>query len=205
MKKILLLGDSIRLGYDRYVEMAFEGCAEVYYPKENCRYITNLIRGLPEWAKECGAEVDCVHWNAGLWDVRYLEDGERLTPIEAYGICIDRACRMIRAFFPKAKVVFATSTAVDEGAFGDFIKRYNADIEAYNAVAAEVVARHGFGVNDLYAVTRPLGAEYHSDATHYYTVGGTKLLTEAVVRVLEEQTGLCAKKLDYENVFHWEA
>lgn len=32
MKKILLIGDSIRMGYDKYVKLAFEGEAEVYYP-----------------------------------------------------------------------------------------------------------------------------------------------------------------------------
>ena len=32
MKKIVLIGDSIRMGYDKYVKMALEGVAEVYYP-----------------------------------------------------------------------------------------------------------------------------------------------------------------------------
>ena len=35
MKKILLLVDSIRKGYDKYVKIAFGGVAEVYFPEEN--------------------------------------------------------------------------------------------------------------------------------------------------------------------------
>ena len=38
MKKIILLGDSIRMGYDKYTKMALEGVAEVFSPEENCRF-----------------------------------------------------------------------------------------------------------------------------------------------------------------------
>lgn len=38
MKKILILGDSIRQGYDKYVKMSFQDVAEVYYPGDNCRF-----------------------------------------------------------------------------------------------------------------------------------------------------------------------
>lgn len=34
MKKVLLIGDSIRMGYDTYTKMTFEDVAEVYYPEE---------------------------------------------------------------------------------------------------------------------------------------------------------------------------
>ncbi len=38
MKKVLLIGDSIRMGYDKYVKDALNEVAEVYYPTENCRF-----------------------------------------------------------------------------------------------------------------------------------------------------------------------
>ena len=48
MKKIILIGDSIRQGYDKYVKMAFEGVAEVYYPTDNCRFTTYILRHISE-------------------------------------------------------------------------------------------------------------------------------------------------------------
>ena len=36
MKKILIIGDSIRKGYSKYVKVAFQDVAEVYYPDDNC-------------------------------------------------------------------------------------------------------------------------------------------------------------------------
>ena len=90
MKKIILLGDSIRMGYDKYVKEALSGVAEVFYPLENCKYAENVLRFAHEWSKngEWGEDVDLVHWNAGLWDVLELFGDEPLTTREYY-ICGD--------------------------------------------------------------------------------------------------------------------
>ena len=80
MKKILLIGDSIRQGYSHYVRLAFEGVAEIYEPQENCRFTTYILITLLDWINElkCGDGVDLIHWNAGLWDDLILSDGKPL-------------------------------------------------------------------------------------------------------------------------------
>ena len=155
MKKILLIGDSIRQGYDKFVKLAYEGKAEVYYPEENCRFAEYVLRNLHEWAIQsgCGYDVDCIHWNAGLWDVIILFNDGTLTPIEVYKSYIERICKRINLIFPNAKVIFATSTPVIEEKYGENFKRFNKDIEAYNEVAVEVARTNGFAINDLYALS----------------------------------------------------
>ena len=71
---MLLLGNSIRRGYDKYVKEALKDCCEVYYPLENCRFIQYMLRNLHEWKNELGLDddVDVIHWNAGLWDTLVL-------------------------------------------------------------------------------------------------------------------------------------
>ena len=44
MKKIVLLGDSTRMGYDKYVKESLETSAEVFYPEENCRFAEYILR-----------------------------------------------------------------------------------------------------------------------------------------------------------------
>ena len=44
MERIFLLGDSVRMGYDRAVRDHFAGRAEVYYPRDNCRFAAYLLR-----------------------------------------------------------------------------------------------------------------------------------------------------------------
>lgn len=203
MKKILLLGDSIRLGYDKYVKMAFEDVAEVYYPAENSRFVMYVYRRLHEWKDElkCGDDVDVVHWNTGLWDDLILMDGKHLTPVEIYKEYVDRTCNMIKILFPKAKIIFATSTPVREELFTGACKRFNKDTEEYNRVAVEVVKSYGGEINDLYSLAKAAPVEYHSDLTHYYTKEGTRLLTNQVVKCLEESLGIKGKALDYDALF----
>ena len=45
MKKVILIGDSIKFGYAKYVQTAFSGVAEVDHPNDGSRfaeYISNL-------------------------------------------------------------------------------------------------------------------------------------------------------------------
>ena len=202
MKKILLIGDSIRAGYDKYVKMAFDGVAEVTFPKENCRFASYVLRELTTWKKQyCGDEdVDLVHWNAGLWDCLTMLDEKHLTPLDVYKDYIERDCIVIKKLFPKAKMIFATSTPVQEHLFGA-MKRFNSDIEAYNAAATEIVKAHGGEINDLYTLMCAQPAEYHSDMTHYYTKDGTRVITDQVIAHIENALDIKAKKLDYDALF----
>lgn len=202
MKKILLIGDSIRGGYDKYVKMAFDGEAEVYYPAENCRFAAYIVRYLYDWKSKlgCGDDVDLVHFNVGLWDDLILLDGKPLTSLPVYCEYLDRIFGMIKIFFPKAKVIFATSTPVQEELFTRE-KRYNRDTELYNAEAVKIAAAHGAEINDLYTLTANAPVEYHSDLTHFYTKEGTELITNQVISVIEKALDIKAKALDYEALF----
>lgn len=202
MKKILILGDSIRQGYDKYVKMAFQDVAEVYYPSDNCRFSAYIVRHLIDWKKqlECGDDVDLVHWNAGLWDDLVMQDGEHHTPIEMYKYYIDRVCKIIKLLFPEAKMIFATSTPVQEELFTE-CKRYNKDTEEYNKVASEIVKSYGGEINDLYALMKAAPVEYHSDLTHYYTKEGTRIMTDKVIDCIEKCLDIKGQKLDYDQFF----
>jgi hypothetical protein len=52
MKKVVLIGDSIRMGYDKYIKDALNGTAEVFYPSENCRFAEYVLRYAHEWKKK---------------------------------------------------------------------------------------------------------------------------------------------------------
>ena len=185
MKNILLIGDSIRMGYDKALRKTLEGKANVYFPAENCRFACYVLRYLHEYkALADGAPIDIVHWNAGLWDCLRLFEEEPHTPIEVYAYYIERICVRIKKCFPDAKVIFATSTRVQSEKMSKDFKRYNEEIERYNEAALAVVKRFGFAVNDLYALSAALPEQAHSDPVHYYTPTGTEAFTNQVLSCL---------------------
>lgn len=202
MKKILLIGDSIRAGYDKYVKMSLKDVAEVGYPGENCRFTTYILRNLKAWVDQAfpTGGVDLVHFNVGLWDDLRMEDGEVLVSIEEYERNLNRIFGLIKRYCPGAKIVFATSTPVREELFRE-LKRYNRDTEAYNAVGARLAEKHGAAVNDLYALMKAQPVEFHSDMTHYYTKDGTRVITNQVLSCLEEQLGIKGEPLDFDALF----
>lgn len=203
VKKIFLIGDSIRKGYDKYVKMAFEGVAEVFYPEENCRFSSYIVRNLTEWKKKlaCGDDVDLIHWNAGLWDDLIMLDGKHLVDIETYKENVARICDIMKILFPTAKMIFATSTPVQEELFLGEMKRYNRDTERYNAEAISIVKKYGAEINDLYSVVKDCPKECYSDLTHLYTEQGTKLVADQVIRTIAQTLQIPATPLDYASFF----
>lgn len=205
MKNVILIGDSISMGYRYLVKQAFDGVANIYFPDENCRFASYVLRNLYDWRAEfgCGSEVDLIHWNAGLWDDLILPDGKHHVHIDRYAEDIERICETMKILFPKAKTVFATSTPVLENVYErrfEYYRRLNRDTERYNAVASEIVKKHGGDINDLYTLLKDFPESYHSDMTHFYTKEATILLTDKVIACIEEKCGLKAKKLDYEKL-----
>ena len=190
-KNVLLIGDSIRIGYDKEIRKALEGKVNVVFPEDNCQFAAYVCRYLHEWFDGVdGKDFDVVHWNAGLHDVLRLFGEEPNTPIEIYEYYIDRICQRIKKLCPRAKVIFATSTSViSERMTADF-KRYNEDIETYNEAAVKIVKKYGFEVNDLYSLSKTLPEEAHSDAVHYYTDLGTETFSKQVLQFVTKALDL---------------
>ena len=201
MKKIILIGDSIRMGYDKYVKEALEGTAELFYPEENSKFATYILRFAHEWKSrgKWPSDVDLIHWNAGLWDVIEMYGDGPLTPIEYYAQTIKRVDKRLRLLFPDAKIVFATSTAVLEEKCHPQFKRYNATIDAYNKAAIDALSDTDTVINDLFAVTQTCPEEYHSDAVHYYTDQGLELIGGKVLGVLCNELSIAAESVNLEN------
>ena len=142
MKNLLLIGDSIRMGYDKSVKRTLEGKANVIFPTDNCRFAAYLLRKFHEYLSDIkGEDIDVVHWNAGLWDCLRLFEEDPHTPIDVYAYYIERVCVRIKKICPNAKVIFATSTKVLSEKMGKDFKRYNEDIEKYNEVAVEIAKK----------------------------------------------------------------
>ena len=201
MKNVILIGDSIRMGYCKYVKEALDGAAEVYYPAENCRFSTHTFRFLGDWHRDGNwpPDVDIVHWNVGLWDALEMDGEGPLNTIETYEMNIGRIYRKIKRMYPNAVQVFATSTnVVEEGYKGSF-RRSNTSIERYNEIAVKFLKEQGVYINDLYSLTKNIPSEYRSDMTHFNTPQGTKLIGDRVISVICELINIDAAQVKTED------
>lgn len=194
MKKVILFGDSIRIGYQDFVKDSFKGIADVFFPETNCAFAQNLLRYANIWKDECNLpeDADVVHWNAGAWDALHIYDDDALTSIEFYSDLIVRIHKRLKLLFPNAKQIFATTTAGVDEAYTFPYHRYNSEIEKFNTAAINALKPYEVGVNDLYEITRGLTADSacRSDMTHFNTEDGIKLIGTKVVEEICVNTGI---------------
>ena len=104
MKKVLLLGDSIRVSYQERVKELLSDIAEVVYPAHNSGYSASTLWYIREQAERYNnwTDLDLVHWNNGIWDACDLFDDGPFTTKEAY---VADMCRIAGILQKKAKKV----------------------------------------------------------------------------------------------------
>lgn len=132
LPKVVLLGDSIRMGYEPFVVKELAGIANVWSPNENCRTTDTIIYNLNSWIKK--QSPDLVHINPGLHDVRTLtfnsKPGETIVNSSHYRDNLETIFKWIQQNVD-CKIIWATTTPVIDERIkarnGSFI-RYDSDV-----------------------------------------------------------------------------
>jgi lysophospholipase L1-like esterase len=151
MTTVVLIGDSIRMGYESAVRRELAGVAEVWTPEENGGTSANVLLHLDKWVVK--RRPDIVHVNCGLHDLaRSFGSGVPRVDLAQYANNVKAIAGRILAE-TGAALIWATTTPVNERrhrATKDF-DRFEADVDAYNAAAIAVAGTLRVRVNDLYA------------------------------------------------------
>ena len=179
-KKVLLLGDSRRMGYEPFVRAELEGRAEVFGPRENGRWAGYTLNSLRFWLDEF-PKPDIVHWNCGLWDLGDdYHIGRPFSLPEEYESAVERTVIVLQKLFPGVKIIFATTMPTTNPD--------TAGIRAYNDILRNVADRHGIPVDDLFATMHDKMTTYDSgDHLHLNDEGNTivaRQVAEAVGKYL---------------------
>jgi len=191
LPRVLLIGDSISMGYTPVVQEALAGQTEVHHPDDNCGPTIRGLQRLDAWLGD--RPWDLIHFNFGLHDMRHdVPDrgGERArqVPIDQYQKNLEQLVRRLAK--TGAALIWATTTPVPEGA----ANRVAGDELRYNAVALSIVKAHGIPVNDLHALVAPKLAEYQRPANvHFENAGNVAMGRQVadVIRNLLADPGQC--------------
>jgi lysophospholipase L1-like esterase len=180
LPKVVLVGDSIRMGYAPLVAKRLEGRAIIVSAKPNGEDSGNVLRNLEEWV--ISEKPDVVHLNAGLHDLK-LTDKMYQVPLAEYEKNLKAILERIQKA-THAKIIFATSTPILDNLHAQRkagFDRFEADVQRYNAAAVAVMKQAGVPIDDLHQVVEAGGKEklIGPDGTHY-TAAGYELLADAV-------------------------
>ncbi len=187
MKKVLLLGDSIRMGYDDYVKEELKEFEVFYDPEDNGRFSDYTIWMFNFYNNTYGP-FDVVHFNCGYWDMHIeCPNNEREVPIEDYTYNLKRLIRYIKS--TGAIPIFATTTPIYDTPEkdGEFVKidYKNAWVNEYNDAALKIMKEENVLVDDLYSLLLDESKRYYKcqDSLHLTDEGYRKCAKE-VARVI---------------------
>lgn len=190
--KVVLIGDSIRLGYAPNVAGRLAGKATVISPPANGGDSANVLAHLEEWVIR--EKPDVVHLNCGLHDLKLARaDGRHQVEPDQYGANLRRIVARIRGETGAALVFANTTPVADErhARRGAGFDRTDADVRRYNAAALAVMGEAGVAVHDLYWLVEQAGPGrmLGPDGTHF-TPEGSDRLAEAVADCIARQLAI---------------
>lgn len=184
---VLILGDSISIGYTPIVARILAGTANVWRPDMNCGSTLVYREFLKKWLGD--RKWDLIHFNCGLHDINRKNnesigrtEGDRRVPLEEYVVNLEWITGTILAAANIA--VWASTTPVPSEAE----TRVPGDEIEYNKAAEKVMMRKNVPVNDLNAFILPYTPECHLALNNvHYTEDGYEKLGAEVVAVIKNQ------------------
>ncbi len=191
LPRVLLIGDSISIGYTLGVRELLEGKANVHRAPVNCASTKHGLASIDDWLGD--GKWDVIHFNWGLHDLKYMgPKGENLAdpndPTSAPQVPIGQYRENLAALVGRlkgtgAKLIWRNTTPVPPGAKG----RVVGDAARYNVVAKKVMDAHGVPVQDLYRYALEHADEIGRKADVHFTPEGSKRLAELVAKAIGER------------------
>jgi hypothetical protein len=191
LPNVLILGDSISIGYTRQVREGLKGKANVIRPNANCGDTRHGLAQIETWLGDGNWQV--IHFNWGLHDLCYRNpelktpgqrdkvNGTLSVPLTEYEKNLETLVERLKQ--TGAKLIFANTTLVPEGEAG----RFPGDELKYNAAAQRVMEKHGVPINDLHATTQAFPPAMFAGPgnVHFSAQGSAKLAGQVVTHVAQ--------------------
>jgi lysophospholipase L1-like esterase len=184
LPSILLIGDSISIGYTLPLRSLLAGKANVHRIPCNGQSTDYALRNLKNWLGE--SKWDVIHFNWGIWDAHIFAGGSYRVPIAQYRKNLTLLVQQLQA--TGARLVWASTTPLQprERQGRDLWVRAT-DIPLYNAAAKEVMEAQGISIDDLYVVALPKLVSLQADDGVHFTTEGSWVLARRAAEKIQSQ------------------
>ena len=164
LANVLILGDSISIGYTPIVTRGMTGEANITRPMkgakaENCGGTTYAREHVSRWLGD--TKWDVIHFNFGLHDLKHVhpdtgknstdESHPQQASPDAYAENLREVVKVLKE--TGAHLIFANTTPYPDKPSGPL--RRADQVSVYNESAAGIMAENGIQINDLHAFVEP--------------------------------------------------
>jgi|SRR5690606_10620661 len=180
--QLFLIGDSISIHYDSYLEKYLKGFVEFDRKRGNGEEDENLdipkgpnggdsgmvLAYLKKIIKDPGFNPDYLLLNCGLHDIkRNASTNEIQVDKNDYKKNLKSILKLTQE--NQIKLIWINTTPVVDSIHNarQGFKRYAADLKTHNKIAEEIFKKAGVPIIDLYGFTEKLGTDKFIDHVHY--------------------------------------
>jgi len=179
LPRVLLVGDSISIGYTLPTRAVLAGKANVHRPPTNCGNTTRCLRYVDEWLGD--GQWDVIHFNFGIHDIKCRKrDGVNETHIDQYKKNLQIVVGRLKK--TGATLIWCSTTQSPEAVCGAPAE----DFVTYNAAAKKIMDENGIQINDLYAYSLPRLKEIQIPVNSHFHAKGSELLAGQVAAAIQE-------------------
>ena len=183
-KSVLIIGDSISIGYTPFIKTALSPNVEVAHNPGNGGSTLRGMESMDKWLDN--RDWDVIVFNFGLHDMVHKDssgkydvvNGTIAVPLKEYRKNLEAIADKLNE--TTAKVIFVTTTMVPEGASG----RKTASVPAYNELALKVMKKKNIQVVDLYQPSLEIHPLNSKPKDVHYTPKGYEQLASIVVAAI---------------------
>jgi acyl-CoA thioesterase-1 len=190
LPNVLLIGDSISMGYTSDVRRLLKGSANVYRILGNGgdtrRFLDNHMKYLGS-----GTEWDLIHFNWGLHDLVRQDKAKAYDSkqpprysTEQYATNLAECVSILQS--TGAHLIWASTTPIPVGSIG----RVTGDEVERNTAAATLMAGYGIEINDLYALMKENPNAHTGPGNVHFSGPGSHLLAVQVAQKIAAKLGI---------------
>ncbi len=182
LPRVLLIGDSISIGYTLQVRALLKGKANVHRIPGNGGATEVGLAHMKDWLGD--GKWDVIHFNFGLHDAKFASETTHRASREEYVENLRKLVTQMKA--TGAKLIFATTTPVPKDGNLTPTRRFDS-IPARNELAVKMMKESGVAIDDLYAVVLKVQAKVGRSNDVHFEAAGYELIAKAVAASIEAQ------------------
>lgn len=186
LPRVMLIGDSISVGYTDGVREELAGKANVYRVQGNAGPSSSGVQRVDEWIASGNGRWDVIHFNFGLHDIKLGTGGKDNRPYptaDGHQVPADEYERNLREIVAKLKrtgaaLIWCSTTPIPQGKLDP--PRRPGDEITYNQIARKVMIENGVLIDDLYTAALSLIPGIQLPANVHFTKEGSAVLARHV-------------------------
>jgi lysophospholipase L1-like esterase len=188
LPRVLLIGDSISMGYTPALRELLKGKANLQHPTQNCGPSSRIVSNLDQYLGK--KPWDVIQFNCGIHDLTYMDEARKPTsptqggkpqvPLDEYRSNLEKI--VVRLKKTGAKLIWCTTTPIKSPA--DY--RIPTDVDLYNDAAKQVMRHHEIEITDLHGQILQHGAPKWDAGGVHFTADGSRELASWVAPAIEK-------------------